>query len=250
MLLSPVQSQSCYKIIESFNRLKGMKNKKYFYLTVALTLTIFSCTSLPKEPVTSESPPPISEDEARQQGVANKFEKLYSQLVTRDLDEMNDLVLQKIREYRKAPEEEGLEKKLTPLKSGVWLVMARPNEDNMVEKVLPLLKPPLDELDAWESTFHSIVDESISALKNTQNVSASDQVTYTVVLENIIAELKPEGQRKSDFEYKLIEKIAKAGIEVTKECRHERKIRMMKSTTSPSRIAQKIIEEIQGSQKK
>lgn len=226
-----------------------MKNKTHFYLLAAFSIVVFSCATQSKGPVINEAPPP-SPDEARQQGVANKFEKLYSQLVTKDLDEMNDLVMQKIREYRKAPEEEGLEKKLEPVKSGVWLVMARPNEDNMVEKVLPLLKPPLDELDAWESTFNSIVDESIAALKNPQNVSASDQVTYTVVLENIIAEFKPESKRKSDFEYKLVDKIANADIEITKECRHERKIRMMKSTTSPSKIAQKIISDIQGTKDK
>ena len=48
---------------------------------------------------------------------------------------------------------------------------------------------------------------------------------------------------KTGFEPKLVEKIRDAKIELSKDAQSERKLRMMKSTVSPSEIADILLKE-------
>ena len=80
-------------------------------------------------------------------------------------------------------------------------------------------------------------------LKIIKNFKPAVQVTYALFLENTIAHLKPAA-KEDGFAKKMIEKIAKAEIVLTKEAIHERKLRLMRESKSPSDIATEVLEKI------
>ncbi|WP_374078023.1 hypothetical protein [Bdellovibrio bacteriovorus] len=159
----------------------------------------------------------------------------YSQLALKDLDQMNKMVSEKVKESKKSGSG-----KAVPLKEALQAVYSRPNDDDMIEKIVAPLRSSLDELESWEKTISQLTDEAINALKNPRAFKPVVQVTYVIFLENLMAEIKP--YLKTDgFERKIVERIRDAKIEVSKEASNERKLRMMKDTGSPSQIAEKIL---------
>lgn len=161
----------------------------------------------------------------------------YSQLALKDLDQMNKLVSDKIKESKKSGSG-----KAVPLKEALQAVYSRPNDDDMIEKIVAPLRANLDELQSWEKTVSQLTDEAINVLKNPRAFKPVVQVTYVIFLENLLAEIKP--YIKTDgFERKIVERVRDAKIEVSKDAVHERKLRTMKETTSPSQTAEKILTE-------
>jgi hypothetical protein len=158
----------------------------------------------------------------------------YSQLMLKDLDQMDKIIREKIKEAKKTRGD-----KVIPLKEALQAVYSRPNEDGMVEKVVGSLKHELDELENYEDVIRELVTEAVGALKNPRAFGPVVQVTYVVFLENILAEFKPKADSK--FESEIIKQIRDAKIEVTKEAKKERKLRVMKDLSSPSDIAAGIL---------
>lgn len=159
----------------------------------------------------------------------------YSQLALKDLDQMNKMVNEKVKESKKSGSG-----KAVPLKEALQAVYSRPNDDDMIEKIVAPLRSNLDELESWEKTISQLTDEAINALKNPRAFKPVVQVTYVIFLENLMAEIKPY-LKTEGFEKKIVERIRDAKIEVSKEAANERKLRMMKDTGSPSQIAEKIL---------
>jgi hypothetical protein len=159
---------------------------------------------------------------------------VYSRLATKDLDQVNKIVQDKIQESRKSSGD-----KTIPLKEALQAVFSRPNEDFMIEKVMPTLKAELEEHNGWERTIKALVKEALGALGNPKAFHPNAQVTYIVFLENLISEFRPKAYEP--FEKSILEQIKDADIEVTKEAKNERRLRMMKDTTSPSKLAEFIL---------
>jgi hypothetical protein len=158
----------------------------------------------------------------------------YSALVTKDLDQMSKIVEEKVKESQHAGGD-----KVIPLKEGLQAVYCRPNEDGLIEKIISPIKSRLDELDAWELSLKKLTGEALGALKNPKAFHPPVQVTYLVFLENLMAEIKPKAG--GEFEKKVLVSIRDAKIEVTKEASHERVLRLMKESVSPSKIAEQIL---------
>ena len=157
--------------------------------------------------------------------------------MVKDLDQMNALVGDKIKESKKS-----YAGKNVPLKEALQAVLARPDEDSMVSKVLPPLRAELEDLDAWEKSVRSLTDEALNSLRMAKNFHGDVQVTYAIFLENLMAELKPLAYR-GGFEKKILEKIRDAKIEISKEAAKESTLRRMKPTVSPSQIAVEILKQ-------
>jgi hypothetical protein len=168
----------------------------------------------------------------------------YHKLALKDLDQMNSLVSDKIKESKKSSSG-----KIVPLKEGLQAVLGRPNEDGMVDKVINPLKNELDDHDAWEKTIEELAQEALNALKIPKNFKPDVQVTYAIFLENLIAELKPLAH-KGGFERKIIQKISDAKVEVSKESQKERKLRLMKNPISPSEVASLVLQSTKVEEKK
>ena len=165
-----------------------------------------------------------------------EIEMSYSRVQLLDLDQMSELMQQKVKQYKSS-------NNLEPLQQGLKICLSRPDDDGLLEKVISIVKNPLDDNDAWESTIEDLVSKSIGMLK-ANGVHPSDQVTSAVILENIIAEFKPSFFKQylsPGFETRIIERIASAEIEFSKAAQSERKLNLMRSTSNPSAIAQLLI---------
>lgn len=161
----------------------------------------------------------------------------YNQLKLLDLDQMTSILMKKSKE---AKDSGGYE----PLYQGLIICLGRPNEDGMVEKVLSIIKTPLEEANEYPNALSQLTEHSLLAIQN-QELRTADQVTYGTILENLIAELKPEFIRqyeKPGYESELIEKIAAAKVEYSDKARAERKLNIMKGSLSPSVIAQNLLD--------
>lgn len=170
----------------------------------------------------------------------------YHQLALKDLDAMTKFVQSKVKESKKASSG-----KVVPLKEAYQAVMSRPDDDGLIEKVVGPLRNELEDLDEKERITEDLIQEAINALTNTKNFKPDVQVTYWIFLENTIADLKQSVTGSSDsqssFEHRMLEKIAKAKLEITDKAKQERTLRVMKSTISPSEVSAKIL---QGLEKK
>ncbi|MBX2988760.1 MAG: hypothetical protein KF802_12770 [Bdellovibrionaceae bacterium] len=155
----------------------------------------------------------------------------------KDLDQMNALV--KAHVQRSQSESD----KVTPLRVALRIVLSRPDDDGMVDKVIGMLRSELEENDAWESTVTDLTNEALTALKQPESLTPVEQVTYAVFLENVVAQMKP---RASDmaFEYANLKRIRDARIKITPAARSERNLRTMRAQVSPSDAAAAILQTV------
>lgn len=164
----------------------------------------------------------------------------YSQLKIMDLDQMSDIMYLKANQYKQSDDPKALQ-------DGLLICLSRPNEDGLIEKIISIVKTPLEDNNLWESSIEGIVETGIATFKNSQ-ASAVDQVTYGVALENIVSEFKPafvKQYQSPGFETKIIQRIADADLEFSSQAITERKLNMMKGHVSPSVYAKKLVEKKQ-----
>lgn len=200
--------------------------KKYLLAILTAPLLFVSCQSTP-----------VAEPVQELQYTAGRLKIL-------DLDEMSDIMLAKAREFKKTDNSQ-------ELKDGLLIAFGRPDDDSVLEKILNTIQTPLEDNDLWEPSIDEMVDKSIAAIKD-ETGTAAEQVTYGVVLENVIAQFKPDfiKQYKSPgFETRIIEKIAAAELEFSRAAASERKLNLMKGNLSPSLVAQRLIDRRQSASK-
>ena len=158
-----------------------------------------------------------------------------SQLVTKDLEEMNLLISQKI----KVSEDDEKSDRLFKLREAAMLALSRPDDDGMVEKIFPQVRYALQDEDSYDEAMKVLVRDVIAYLKANET-SSKDQVTYLVILENILSEFKPQ-LKNGGLAKDLYTLIRDAEIKISDKAKLERKLTSMKSSASPSDIALKIL---------
>ncbi len=157
---------------------------------------------------------------------------------------MNKLVQEKIKESKKA------DAKIVPLKEGFQAVFARPDQDRMIEKVAGPLRSEMVSLGRYEKAVNELTEEALNALTNTKNFKPTVQVTYLFFLENLMADMKPVLSDTDSFEKKLMQKIEKADIKLTKQALNELASRGFADKKSPSEVAEQILEELKSPKEK
>lgn len=162
----------------------------------------------------------------------------YNQLTVMELDQLNQLVQDKIKESKKS------DAKMVPLKEAIQALYARPDQDRMFEKVAGPLRNELIELGQYERAITQLTEEALNALTNTRNFKPQVQVTYLVFLENLMADLKPALKPENKFEKGLVEKIKKAKIKITKPAQNDLVTRGFSEKKSPSEVAEILLSEI------
>lgn len=197
--------------------------------------SIFGCAAQEKR---AEEPPPAPEEQGVvvpvPQGQANLY--VYSRMALKDLDEMNNLVQSKIRESRSSKGD-----KIRPLREAMQAVYSRPNSDFMIDKVVSPLRNELDEHDARDAAVKSLVQEAVQGLQKPEKMKPAAQVTYAVMLENFIAEMKPSVDEK--FANAQLVFIRDANIKITEKANRERRLGIMRPGRSPSELAGEILKD-------
>ncbi|MGE0761975.1 MAG: hypothetical protein AB7N80_01725 [Bdellovibrionales bacterium] len=170
----------------------------------------------------------------------------YSELQIKDYDEMLALVKTRVKKATKLfranqdedtpPDQQGVEE----LREALHLILSRPNQDNMLAKLLPDVRKEMANVNAFEDNMASLVSEAIDGLNN-DKIPTVHRSTYLIVLENILSEFKPEVRDKEDLR-QLFEKIRDAKLKIPKEVTKDLKLRSMLSTESPSERAKRILD--------
>lgn len=164
-------------------------------------------------------------------------------------EQMNALVVKKIKkaqEIQKQQEvndDEGLKVEpaaIDQLKDATRLVFARPDQDGSREHTFARLRRELTDLNALEEVLNSLTKESLDALKDDSTNTPREKATYIFVLENMMAEIKPEVSTNTQFK-KIIEDIRDAKIEISEKVRNQQLLRSMNKPISPSETATRIL---------
>ena len=162
----------------------------------------------------------------------------YNELMIKDYDEMLEMVQSFVLKAKEAAGEEGTsneDEAVTHLRNGLKFIFSRPDSDNMVAKLVPEVRRMMLGFNAYESSVNLIADEALDAV-SAKNVAPSVQSTSLFILDNILAEVRPEVTANPQLKA-VVEHIRDARITVGKDVLKERKIRGMFSTKSPSDTA-------------
>lgn len=162
----------------------------------------------------------------------------YAKLQLLDLDQMNEIIQSKINKYLESGNKE-------LLMDAIRICLSRPNGDSLVEKTFDGIRYRAKSSENWNSAVESLTQWAISELKS-EATAVADQVTYLILLENLLVELKKEfiNQYQSPkFETRLFEKIAAANIVVSPAANNESRLNLMTVLRSPSVLAQVMINE-------
>lgn len=162
----------------------------------------------------------------------------YKSLKILNLEQMTELLLEKAQDYR-------TNNRIASLKEGYQLALSRPNEDGLLDKVLNIVKTPLEDASEWEDTVQQLVSQNLKKLLD-DNEASVHQVTSYIILENLISELKPQFVKQyktSGFETQIIEKIAQAQVALSPKATQELKLILMRSGQSPSQLAERLVQQ-------
>lgn len=192
-----------------------------------LVLAFSACSSSPKS----------STDSSFAMVETIQTEHTYKSLKLLDLDQMTDLLYDKANDYKR-------NNRIQALREGVMIAFSRPNEEVILDKILSIVRSPLEDLGEWEGTVEQMVGQSVQTLKSDSS-SGTDQVTASVILENVLSEFKPmftKQYQSGGFETTVIERIAASDLRFSQQAVQEKKLNQMKSGLTPSQLAQKLIE--------
>ncbi len=174
----------------------------------------------------------------------------YSELQIKDYDEMKTSVRDRITASKKAyldkqkkgkDSEEADRQAIEVLRNALKFVLSRPNDDNMLAKLMPFVRSELNNYSAFEDTLTSLAQESVRSLTN-DKIPSVYRSTSLFLLENVMSEIRPEISKKEDFK-KLIEFIRDAKIIVPESVKNERRLRSMYRSKNPSEMAETILKE-------
>ena len=162
----------------------------------------------------------------------------YNELMIKDYDEMLKMVQGKVREAR-AQGEGNDAAAIEHLREALKLIYSRPNSDNMIAKLMPEVRRELVGYSAFEDSISSLAAEAIEVAKN-KKASVNSQATSLFMLENILAEIRPEAANNDDLR-RVIERVKDAKIKIDSEVMKDMKLRGMYSAKNPSDLAKDIL---------
>ena len=205
-------------------------------LCLIASLSLAACTS---EPVS----------ESAGSGGKTNVEYDSASLQMTNAEQMNAMVMKKIKRAQaiqakqEVDDDRGLvaePEAIDQLRDATRLVFARPDQDGSREHTFARLRRELGDMNALDEVLKDLSKEGIDALKSDSRHSPREQATYMVVLDNLMAEIKPEVGTNAGFR-KIIENIRDAGITVSDRVRNQQLLRSMSRPISPSETAAKIV---------
>ena len=166
----------------------------------------------------------------------------YNELMIKDYDEMLEMVQSFVLKAKEAAGEDGTsneDEAVSHLRNGLKFIFSRPDSDNMVAKLVPEVRRMMLGFNAYEPSVSMIADEALEAVSS-RNAAPSIQSTSLFILDNILAEVRPEVGANTQLKA-VVERIRDARITISKDVLKERKIRGMFETKNPSAQAAKIL---------
>lgn len=170
------------------------------------------------------------------------------QLRMKNAEQLNALVLKKIKKAEDIQKKQEVDDDLgivaepdavEALQEAMMIVLSRPDQEGARANAFARVRRELTDLNSFDQVVKDINKEAISALKE-KSTPVREQATYIVVLENLMAEMKPDVSSNPLFK-KLVEDIRDADIELSDKVRSQQLLRSMNRPVSPSKTAEKIV---------
>lgn len=171
-----------------------------------------------------------------------------NQLLMKSADQMSEMVRKKIKyaqdiqSQQKVDVDVGIQTEpeaVAALEDALRITLSRPDQDGSRANLFSRLRRELTDLNSFDDVLKSLASESIAALKDS-GTPLRFQSTYIVLLENLMAELKPEVQTQPVFK-QVIEQIRDADIEISDRLASRAMLRSMSRPVSPSVTAAQIL---------
>lgn len=177
-----------------------------------------------------------------------KVEYDSNQLMMKNADQISEMVRKKIKRAQEIQAKQETDDDggmvaepdaVAQLQDALRILMARPDQDGTRANAFARLRRELMDLNSLESALETLTKECVSALQDdkTKPLLAG---TYIIMLNNLMAEMKPEIKNNSAFK-KIIEEIRDANIKISDETKSQVFMRSMGKPNSPSEQAAKII---------
>lgn len=169
---------------------------------------------------------------------ARAAEYIYSKLQMKTYDQMRNAVNGRVRQAEQISDK-NTDKAKAELQDALQLIFSRPDTDNMVSELVPIVRAPLNNMGAYYGSLSKIVNHAISNINN-KSLNASVRTTGFIILENVMSELRPE-LRKTQIKA-LFARIKNAKIKIPSAVKSELFLRAsIRIDASPSEIAAKIL---------
>ena len=170
---------------------------------------------------------------------ARAGEYLYYKLQMKNYDQMQNAVNARVRLAEKIGDSDTARAK-NVLQNALLLILSRPDSDDMVSELIPLVREPLRNLGAYNEEMSSIVDDAIVNVGD-KHAKPATRTTSLFILKNVMSELRPEVSRNKKIKA-IFEHIRDAKIKIPDAIKSDLFIRSsMKPGPSPSDIAAKIL---------
>lgn len=178
---------------------------------------------------------------------STKIEFDSSQLVMKNADQISELVrsrIKKAQEIQAKQESSDDELFAEPeavehLKNAMRIVLARPDQDGTRANAFARLRRELVDMNVFDRVLSDLCSESIAFIRSS-STPPGRAATYIILLENLMAEIKPEINTNALFK-KLIIEIRDADLKVSDKVKAQQLIRAMNRPVSPSQTAEKIV---------
>ncbi|MCM2280395.1 MAG: hypothetical protein NDI61_00955 [Bdellovibrionaceae bacterium] len=211
-----------------------------------LALALSGCTTSPKSQETQWQPRTSTAITTGEP----KLEFDSTQLMMKNSDQVNELINARIQKAGnvQASQVDDAEadsvvvelETLEALKDAMRIALARPDRDGTRSSLYSLVRRELVDLNSLDVVLRDLAQESIDALKAKR--SAKAQATYVYILENLMAELRPD--LANDNTREIVTRIRDARIDIDPAVRKQLMMRTMSRPVSPSDTAERLLSQV------
>jgi hypothetical protein len=189
-------------------------------------------------------------------GVAQaKVEYDASTLLLKNSDQVGEMIKVKVKKAQalQAKQEDNDDgeiqaepEALENLKDALRIALSRPDQDGARSNLYGRVRRELNDLNSLDQILAELTEESLTELRTQDGPRRT--ATYVVILENLMAEIKPE-IRDNPAYMKIVERIRDAKITIGDKAKVQNLLRSMSIPISPSSTAAKILQTLPPSQK-
>lgn len=176
-----------------------------------------------------------------------KVEYDASTLLLKNSDQVSDMIKVKIKKAQalQAKQEDNDDgeiqaepEALENLKDALRIALSRPDQDGARSNLYSRVRRELNDLNSLDQILAELTEESLSELRTQDGPRRT--ATYVVILENMMAEIKPE-VRDNPAYMKIVERIRDAKITIGDKTKVQTLLRSMSIPVSPSATATKLL---------
>jgi hypothetical protein len=211
------------------------------FTTIGLTAGLAACSSAEKSESGSVTSTHFKAGQA-------KIEYDSNQLMMMNAEKVGDLVHKRIKKSQEIQakqtddDDAGIQAEpetIDLLRDAMRILLSRPDQDGARANMFATVRRELSDFNELEPVLDSLVGEAVAGIRSSA-ATTRQQTTYVVILNNLLAELKPEVGANA-ISRKIIEMIRDAKIQIPEKVRQQQLLRSMSQPISPSEAAAKIV---------